>query len=174
MPRAALGVAVLLCLPVARAAAEPGRRSALAALVAALPEKNPKEDPAYLDVAGATLADQLASCRWDGQQTAAAERLIRVFDRYLGPDGGGKDALLKAIAQLPGYSEKDSDPEQEREYSRLALGIRLAPDLTRARLVASACRPLLRRHFDDGASRARLAEAVAAAAKALDAAPKPE
>ncbi|MBI3565654.1 MAG: hypothetical protein HY079_10700 [Elusimicrobia bacterium] len=174
MTRAALALSALILLPAARAAAEPGRRAALAALVAALPEKNPNEDPGYLELAGVTLADQLASCRWDGRQTASIERLIKVFDKYMKPDGGGKDALLKAIAQLPDFSEKDRDPEQERDYGRLALGIRLAPDMTRARLVAEACRPLLRMHFDGGASRARLAEAVERAKAALDAAEKPE
>ncbi len=170
-----LSAALLLGVAFAgRAAAEPGRAAALTALVSALPDKNPNEDPGYLDVAGYTLPDQLAACRWDEAQTASIERLVRLFDKYITLDGGGKDALLKAIAQLPDFADKAKDPQQAKNFAQLSLGVRLAPDMTKAHLVNEACKLLLRMHFDNGASKAQLADAVAKAKPALDAAPKPD
>lgn len=168
--------AVLLLLPCLadRAAAEPGRVAALNTLVAALPDKNPNDDPSYLDVISFTLPDQLASCRWDPSETAAIERLVKLFDKYITLDGGGKDALLKAIAQLPDFADKAKDKEQAKNYSQLALGIRLAPDMTKAHLVNEACPLLIKMHFTNGASKAQLADAVAKAKAQLDAAPKPD
>lgn len=174
MKNAALAVA-LLSIPAARAAAEPGRYAALKSLAAALPEKSASDDPAYLDaVAGFGLPDQLAACRWGAEETAAVERLVRLFDKYLTPTGGGKDALLKAIGQLPDFADRAHDKRQEQNYAKLSLGIRLAPDITKAHLVNAACKTLLKTHFENGASRAQLAAAIDQNKAALDAAPAPK
>jgi hypothetical protein len=157
----------------ARASAEPGRYAALKDFAAALPEKNPNADPQYLDLAGANLPDQLASCRFAPDAMTSMDRLVKLFDKYLQPDGSGKDALLAAIKQLPDFADMDSDPALASQYHQLALGIRLAPDITRARIVAGNCRALLRFHFDNGASREQLRQAVEGARAALDSAPAP-
>jgi hypothetical protein len=174
MERILLAVLVSLpCLAI-RAAAEPGRHAALSAMVAALPDKNPNDDPSYFDVIGYNLPDQLAACRWEPTQTKTIERLVKLFDKYITLEGGGKDELLKAIAQLPEFADKAHDKEQARNYSQLSLGIHLAPDMTKAHLINEACPLLIKMHFTNGASKAQLADAVAKAKAQLDAAPKPD
>ena len=88
---------------------------------------------------------------------------------------GSRRAYLDMAARI--YKrpiDKDKDPEQARNFARLSMGIRLAPDMTKAHLVSESCKLLLRMHYDNGASKTQLAAAVAKAKPALDAAAKPD
>lgn len=157
----------------ALAAAEPGRGAALDALASVLPEKNPNADPSYLDLAAPTLPDALAQCRWAPAEMGSIERIVALFDKDLQADGSGKDQLLKDLAALPDFKGMDKDPERRKNFAMLKLGIRLAPDITRARLVNDDCRALLRFHFANGASRAELRAEIARERASLEAAPAP-
>jgi|GEM_PF-3304696 len=155
-----------------RAGAEPGRYAALRALAAALPAKNPRAGRSTLDAAPETL-DALGSCRWSTGEMDATDRLVRLFDRFLKEDGSGKDALLAAIRRLPDYSNLDADPARQARYRQLELGVRLVPDIARARVVTRGCRAFLRSRFEAGESRDRLLRTLDARRAALDAAPAP-
>jgi len=174
MPRLILAAVLLLtALGAPRAAAEPGRYAALRALVVSLPAKNPRAGRSSLDAAAADAPDALASCRWSRSEMDANDRLVRLFDRYLKEDGSGKDALLAAVRRLPDYSDADGDPARRARYRQFELGVRLLPDVARARAVSRGCRSLLRSRFESGETRDQLLRALDSRRPSLEAAPAP-
>jgi hypothetical protein len=168
-----LAAALLLTAAAPRARAEPGRAAALRALASALPEKNPRAGRGSLDAVETVSAEALATCRWNRSEMDSTDRLVRLFDRYLKEDGTGKDALLAAIRRLPDYADLDRDPARRARYRQMELGVRLVPDITRARVVTRGCRALLRARFDAGETRDQLLRALDVRRAALEAAPAP-
>ncbi|NNN04439.1 MAG: hypothetical protein HKL90_00925 [Elusimicrobia bacterium] len=89
-------------------------------------------------LASRAFAAASASRRASAVPKSPSVQLARLFSRYLKEDGSGKEALLSAIRRLPYYAAMDKFPERAVEYRKLELGVRLAPDIVRARVAAAA------------------------------------
>ena len=161
--------ALFLFAAASRAAAEPGRFNGLNALISALPEKNPAEDPDYMETLGANLPDQLAACHWQEDDMAAIERILDIFQKHKTGDGYDTKALIADLGKLPDFANRANDRKAKSDYDSLVMGIRLAPDMTRASLVGADCRAMLKMDFENGASRDVLAKAALKDRFALDA-----
>ncbi|MDE2490702.1 MAG: hypothetical protein KGM24_07630 [Elusimicrobia bacterium] len=160
---------LLLAALAAPAAAEPGRTAALTALIAALPLKNPNADPSYFEFQSGTIADQLAACHDDPAEMAFMERLIAEIDRFMGPNGAGRRALVAELKTWPEFSG-----EHRGDLDSLSGGLMIAPDMVKASLVAKDCRTLLGLHYGNGASRDELLGAVKDARARLESEPAPK
>jgi hypothetical protein len=167
--RPLLAAAALLFAAASRAAAEPGRFNGLNALISALPEKNPNEDPDYMNTVGGNLPDQLAACHWEADDMAAIERILAVFDAHKTDLGYDTKALIADLGKLPDFAGRANDRKAKSDYDSIVMGVHLAPDMTKASLVGADCRAMLKMDFDNGASRDLLAKAALKDRFALDA-----
>lgn len=167
--RLIISAALLLFAAASRAAAEPGRFNGLNALINALPEKNPAEDPDYMETIGGNLPDQLAACHWQEPEMAAIERILAVFDKHKTENGYDTRALIADLGNLPDFAGRANDRKAKSDYDSLTMGIHLAPDMTKAALVGADCRAMLKMDFENGASRDVLAQAALKDRFALDA-----
>ncbi|MDE2238235.1 MAG: hypothetical protein KGK30_10115, partial [Elusimicrobia bacterium] len=151
--------ALALALPLVGLAAgaarcEPGRYAALLALAKGLPSSKPAAAGFRADAG--VLPSELAECRFQPSQMEAVELIVSLIDRYLGPGGKGRSALLAEI-------RKELPDMKRSERIKLSFGLRFFPGTTRSRLVEQSCRLLLRRAFDSGLAPERLRSVIESA-----------